>query len=102
MDLSSINSVCSLSGVKEVLKLALLPKNTVFTIHSAEVKTTKFGEVILLELEKNKVFLPKRSTEVMRDSLEELRTKKYGIKVIGSRRYGKSLSPVFEIVSIGN
>ncbi|KAK9878324.1 hypothetical protein WA026_021339 [Henosepilachna vigintioctopunctata] len=75
--------------------------NTVFPITNANLKKGKFGTAILLELNDQFVYLPQRSTEVLKDKLNYLKDQIYGLKVTGLKEYA-NLSPsvLFEIVEL--
>ncbi|KAK9870125.1 hypothetical protein WA026_006216 [Henosepilachna vigintioctopunctata] len=68
---------------------------------NAALKRGKFGTSILLELETQFVYLPLRSTELLKDKLNYLKDNLYGLKVIGLKEYPNvPPSALFEIVEL--
>ncbi|KAK9893042.1 hypothetical protein WA026_023342 [Henosepilachna vigintioctopunctata] len=84
--------------VKPTLKLKDLPSNTVFPITNAYLKKGKFGTAIVSEMNDQFVYLPQRSTEVLK-KFNYMKEDIYGLKVTGLKEYLPP-SVLFEIVEL--
>ncbi|CAH1972099.1 unnamed protein product [Acanthoscelides obtectus] len=83
MDLSKINQASSLADLKPSIKLWELPINVPYLILGAKMTKGKFGESVLLDLEKNVVFLPGRLTQAFKSEIEKFKAAKYTVTFTG-------------------
>ena len=98
MDLEKLNQVSLLEN-KQVTKLGDLPQNIPQSIYGAEIIKTKYGETVLLELKKNKIFLPKRVLPIIKDNLAQFTRGKYSIVYEGLKDVNKpSMGVLFKFV----
>ncbi|CAH1103850.1 unnamed protein product [Psylliodes chrysocephalus] len=97
-DLLEINETAELE-FKPNFKLSDLPLNEKFTICSLTSVQTKYGESIIVELERNVVFLPKRMVPLLKGKEAKFENKEYCLVYEGSKEVGK-LNPaqLFKIV----
>lgn len=101
MNINQINSVGN--DVKEAIKIQDLPINVPQIIENIQIVNSQYGDVPLLELERVKVFLPNRSTSIIKKNLEHFISAKYQLVYKGSRQLkNKKLKPMqeFEIIEI--
>ncbi|KAG5892291.1 hypothetical protein JTB14_020322 [Gonioctena quinquepunctata] len=70
---------------KQVIKLKNLIVGKQYEIHTAELVQTKFGETVLLELEKNVVFLPQRETNEYKPQIAYFSPEKYAVIFRGTK-----------------
>ncbi|CAH1972753.1 unnamed protein product [Acanthoscelides obtectus] len=83
MDLTKINETSTLAGLKPAVKLRELPSNGPHLILGAKITKGKFWESVLLELEKNVVFLPGRVTEGFKIQIDKFEAAKYTVTFTG-------------------
>lgn len=100
MDLKALNAVSLLEKEnKPIRKLKELEENKKYRILDAKVTNSKFGEVILLELELYVTFLPKRVTETYSQYIQFFKEKKYSLIFRGTKDCKKAQeATLFEIV----
>lgn len=100
MDLKALNEISLLEKEnKPIKKLRDLELNIKYKIVGAKVTNSKFGEVILLELEEFVVFLPKRVTESYSPYVQYFKEKKYSLIFRGTKDCKKvQEASLFEIV----
>lgn len=97
-DLLEINETAELE-FKPNVKLSDLPLNEKFTICSLTSVQTKYGESILVELERNAVFLPKRVVPLLKGKEAKFENKEYCLVYEGSKEVGKqNPAQLFKIV----
>ena len=90
MDFTKLNQTALLEGNnKPLIKLSELAKDVPTKILLARLINTKYGECILLELEENTTFLPKRVVPMMKDHLEEFSSGNYSIVFQGFKNVNK-------------
>lgn len=97
MDLKKINSAAACEN-KPSIKLNELTEGAPNLIYSIKIVNGTFGRVPLVELEKNVVFLPKRTTETLEENINNFSSEKYALVYTGDKELykGKSVS-LFEI-----
>ncbi|KAK9707729.1 hypothetical protein QE152_g27662 [Popillia japonica] len=72
-------SVCS----KPAIKICKLHVGTPYKIFGGKFVNTKYGKSVLLELENNVIFLPKRYAEaVTNENIQNFNTSEYGVTVV--------------------
>lgn len=92
--LNEINSVSSAEVVeKPIVKLVDLEQGKKFKIHEIKAVNGKFGEVIVVELDDFKVFLPKRCSDVYKKHLKEFSEGTYFLEFLGIQELPKGLKP---------
>lgn len=92
MDLKSINESCLLESAedqKPAIKLQELKPDKKYAVISSRVIQSKFGACVLVELDENVVFLPKRVTKSLESQVEYLVDKKYSIIFRGLKDVGQ-------------
>uniref|UniRef100_A0A6P7HDH0 Uncharacterized protein LOC114347288 n=1 Tax=Diabrotica virgifera virgifera TaxID=50390 RepID=A0A6P7HDH0_DIAVI len=90
MDLEALNEFLLLEGQrKPIIKLKELQLNLPYQISSANVTASRFGECVVLELEDKVVYLPPRSTEVLKNHTLELGNGRYSLVFIGEKDTNK-------------
>lgn len=86
--LNEINTISTaFAEIKPVIKLKDLPKDTPHRINSAKVHQGQFGAQILLELEENIVFLPKRVTDAFASHVNQFTPGKFSITFLGLQTF---------------
>ncbi|CAH0551061.1 unnamed protein product [Brassicogethes aeneus] len=88
---------------KEVIKAEELLEGEVYPIKEIKIVKGGFGDLPLVELEEFKVFLPKRMTEAVAASLQDLNTGKFGLVYLGKKEFKDAKykpTPTFEIRQI--
>lgn len=100
MDLKALNEISLLEKEnKPIKKLRDLEQDIKYLIVDAKVTNSKFGEVILLELEDYVTFLPKRVTESYSLYVKYFKEKKYSLIFRGTKDCKKAQeASLFEIV----
>ncbi|KAG5866542.1 hypothetical protein JTB14_028464 [Gonioctena quinquepunctata] len=84
---------------KPVIKLKNLIVGKQYKINTAKLVSTKFGETVLLELEKNVVFLPQRVTDEYKPHIANFSPDKYAVIFRETKDVGKPYPAAsFEIV----
>ncbi|CAH1974834.1 unnamed protein product [Acanthoscelides obtectus] len=83
MDLTKINETSTLAGLKPAVKLREPPINVPHLILGAKITKGRFGESVLLELEKNVVFLSGRVTESFKTQIDKFEAAKYTVTFTG-------------------
>lgn len=68
---------------KSILKLIYITPGETIRIVKIRKVTSQFGPRILVETEKNVLFLPKRATETVKAILDYFNSGKYGLLVTG-------------------
>ncbi|KAG5871432.1 hypothetical protein JTB14_002243 [Gonioctena quinquepunctata] len=91
MDLKALNSISlSESNIpKPVIKLKNLIVGEQYKTNTAKLLQTKFGGTVLLELEKNVMFLPQRVTDGYEPHLADFSTEKCAVIFRGTKDVGK-------------
>ncbi|KAG5865827.1 hypothetical protein JTB14_031337 [Gonioctena quinquepunctata] len=94
MDLNALNSISLLETKvpKPVIKLKNLIVGEQYKIYTAKLVQTKFGESVLLELEKNVVFLPQRVTDEYKPHIANFSPEKHAVIFRGTKDVGKPYS----------
>lgn len=100
--LQDINATGLMTSYKPKLKLEDLLPNTVHTILHIILVSGKFGPCVLVELENNIVFLPRRFNQTITEAnLEELNSKKLGLVFRGMKKTNHPLpTPLLELVEL--
>ena len=99
MDLQKINATFQANADKPLIKLQELPVGEQQIILGAQIVKTKFGKSVLLELDENRVFLPKRVTDTFKPILSNFTVEgKYAVVFKEEKDIGK-VNPmvIFEI-----
>lgn len=89
MDLEKLNAECAYED-KPTVKLRDLPCGEKFRILRASVIRTKYGQSILLDLENERIFLPKRSTEAVKQNIKYINEGGVHIRFTGVKDIGAS------------
>jgi hypothetical protein len=72
-----------------------------YPIHKLTIISSKYGKLPKVELESNKVFLPRRTTDAIQASLEKFVPLKYALKFIELRQISNlNPTPIFEIIEV--
>lgn len=82
MDLNNINASAKCE-MKEKIKLNQLKLNEIYPIHNMKIIATVYGDTVLVELENNSIFLPKRMTSSIEQNIEKFVPGKYGLIYTG-------------------
>lgn len=99
MNFEKLNKTCLLDSIKSIIKTNELPVNEPIPILSAKIVKTKYGETVLIELENNCTFLPKRVLPFMKDNLSQFTDSKYSIIFRGQKDVNKPTPGItFEFV----
>lgn len=88
MDLSGINKSVEIKQLP-TKRLQDLPQGEKFLIVSLKIVKTRFGEVPVVECPEFKTYLPKRSTQVIKENLENFRPNYYYLIFEGLQDIGK-------------
>lgn len=99
MDLQAVNNQ-ALINQKPAQKLKELSIECPYKILSAKIVKSKFGKVVLLELEDCCCFLPSRMTEILKGKESHFLNAKYALVYKGEKSVGAFTSSQFEIVEI--
>lgn len=87
MDLKCLNSVSLLEKEnKPIKRLPELENDLPYKILGGTLTNTKFGKVVLLELEEYMVFLPKRVTEIYTPFIQYFKEEKYALVFRGTQK----------------
>lgn len=100
MDLKSLNKVSLLEKEnKPIIKIPELHKDLPYKIIEGKITNSKFGKVVLLELEEHIVFLPKRVTDSYSPFVGHFKEGKYSLVFRGMKDCNKAREAIlFEIV----
>ncbi|VEN52196.1 unnamed protein product [Callosobruchus maculatus] len=89
MELSKVNEIGVGINKKPRIKLNDLQINVAYPILKAKLVDEPYGEVILVTLESNIVFLPRRATDQTKKLLDRFNSGQYTLMYTGMRDIGK-------------
>jgi hypothetical protein len=86
MNVNEINLAGTAAALnKEAVQLNTLPIDAPFIIVNLKVCKGPFGECILAELDEKSVWLPKRSTSIIKKKLKDFTARKYSLVPKGTK-----------------